>query len=102
MGKKAGAGNDSMMAHDKPRCALSGQVSERRAVEVIFDTSMTTLVTDSGLIDPDEQRWKALLEWLEGHGMLIDEDHLLVRPKHVAGISRWPLSPLAIADKITW
>jgi len=25
-----------------------------------------------------------LLEWLKGHGMLIDEDHLLVRPKHVA------------------
>lgn len=41
-------------------------------------------VTDSGLTDFDEQRWRALLEWLEGHGMMIDEDHLLVRPKHVA------------------
>ena len=48
---------------------------------------MSTLVTDSDLTDPNEQRWRALLEWLEGHGMLIDEDHLPVRPKHVAGTS---------------
>ena len=51
---------------------------------------MSTLVTDSGLTDPNEQRWRSMLEWLEGHGMLIDEDHLLVRPKHVAGTSRGP------------
>ncbi|KAH9180533.1 hypothetical protein EDB89DRAFT_1919603 [Lactarius sanguifluus] len=47
---------------------------------------MTTPVTDSGLTDSDEQRWRAMLEWLKGHGMLIDEDHLLVRPKHVADV----------------
>lgn len=66
---------------------VTGADSERRAVKVFFDTSMSTPVTDSGLTDPDEQRWRAMLEWLKGHGMLIDEDHLPVRPKHVAGTS---------------
>ncbi|KAI0006017.1 hypothetical protein BJV74DRAFT_15140 [Russula compacta] len=42
-------------------------------------------MSDSGLADSDERRWKALLEWLKGYGMMVDEDHLLVRPKHVAG-----------------
>lgn len=73
------------MPHDKLQLS-----SVRRAVEVFFDTSMSTLATDSGLTDPNEQRWRSMLEWLEGHGMLIDEDHLLVRPKHVAGTSRGP------------
>lgn len=54
---------------------------------VFLNMSIAMSVTDSGLTDSDEQRWTALLEWLKGHGMLIDEDHLLVRPKHVAGTS---------------
>lgn len=42
-------------------------------------------MTKSGLTDCNERRWNTLLEWLKGHGMMVDEDHLLVRPKHVAG-----------------
>ncbi|KAF8478694.1 hypothetical protein DFH94DRAFT_633087 [Russula ochroleuca] len=42
-------------------------------------------LTDSGLTDCHERRWNALLEWLQGHGMMVDEDHLPVRPKNVAG-----------------
>jgi hypothetical protein len=42
-------------------------------------------MTNSGLTDCNEQRWNALLEWLKGHGMMVDEDRLLVRPKHIAG-----------------
>jgi hypothetical protein len=50
-------------------------------------------MTKSGpdLADPDERRWKALLDWLTVHGMMVDGDHLLVRPKHVAGID--PYTP---------
>jgi hypothetical protein len=47
-------------------------------------------MSGSGLPDGDERRWKALLEWLKGHGMLVDEDHLLVRPKHVPGKNIFP------------
>ncbi|KAI0281375.1 hypothetical protein BGY98DRAFT_209281 [Russula aff. rugulosa BPL654] len=42
-------------------------------------------MTKSGLTDCNERRWNALLEWLKGQGMIVDEDHLLVRPKHLAG-----------------
>ena len=42
-------------------------------------------MTKSGLADCNERRWNALLEWLKGLGMMVDEDHLLVRPKHLAG-----------------
>jgi hypothetical protein len=42
-------------------------------------------MTNSGLTGCNEQRWGALLEWLKGQGMMVDEDHLLVRPKHLAG-----------------
>jgi len=42
-------------------------------------------MSDCGLADCDERRWKALLEWLKGHGMKVDGEHLLVRPKHIAG-----------------
>lgn len=76
------------MPHDKLQFHRCDGAESRRGL--FFDTSMSTLVTDSGLTDPNEQRWRAMLEWLEGHGMLIDEDHLLVRPKHVAGTSRGP------------
>lgn len=41
--------------------------------------------SDSGLADCDDRRWKVLLKWLKGHGMMVDGDHLLVRPKHVEG-----------------
>jgi hypothetical protein len=52
------------------------------------------------LADYDERRWKALLEWLEGHGMMVDEDHLLVRPKHVPGTNSFHLPhPRTIKDQ---
>jgi hypothetical protein len=72
-----------VVAHDKLQCTSTSL--SRNGVP--SKSSMSTPVTDSCLTDPDEQRWRVLLEWLKGHGMLIDEDHLLVRPKHVAGTS---------------
>lgn len=55
-------------------------------------TIMST--SDSGLADYNERRWKALLKWLKGHGMRVDGDHLLVRPKHVEGAnSPSPMCP---------
>jgi len=48
-------------------------------------SQLLTTMSESGLADYDERRWMALLEWLKGHGMMVDEDHLLVRPKHVPG-----------------
>lgn len=71
-----------MVAHDKLKCTSTSL--SRSGVP--SKSSMSTPVTDSCLTDPDEQRWRVLLEWLKGHGMLIDEDHLLVRPKHVADV----------------
>ncbi|KAH9966651.1 hypothetical protein BC827DRAFT_1258756 [Russula dissimulans] len=52
-------------------------------------------MSNSGLADCDERRWKALLGWLKQHGMIVDRDHLLVRPKHVAGAG---LGLFAIVD----
>jgi len=59
----------------------------------------TTSMSDSGLADCDERRWEALLKWLKGHGMMIDGDHLPVRPKHVEGAG---FGLFAIVDIPRW
>ena len=63
-------------------------------LEFFWAKSALTTMSESDLADYDERQWKALLEWLKGHGMMVDEDHLPVRPKHVPGTNSFHLPHL--------